>query len=106
MGSLWDQGGESSVLVPVEGSGSAYTGDARFAHTERMWLMQRPVFERLAAHGTGPLMPLFTHVHMNNWHGNPARKPYDVIVRCASRISTIASVATLHSQQTVGVAVH
>ena len=74
-------GGESSVLVPVEGVSAAYTGDGRYAHGERMWLMQRGVFERLASAGHGELMPLLTHVHMNNWHGNPARKPYDVIVR-------------------------
>eukprot|EP01043_Picozoa_sp_COSAG02_P008202 COSAG02_NODE_258_length_26815_cov_12.034998_19_plen_85_part_00 len=84
------------MLIPVEGSSSAYTGDGRFAHTEKMWLMQRSVFERLAAQGTGALMPLFTHVHMNNWHGNPARKPYDVIVRCESTTSSVlASEATV-----------
>jgi hypothetical protein len=89
------------VLIPVEGSSSAYTGDGRFAHTERMWLMQRSVFERLAAQGKGALMPLFTHVHMNNWHGNPARKPYDVIVRCESNASR--GLQRLHNHM-VGVA--
>jgi hypothetical protein len=74
-------GGKSSILLPLEGAGAAYTGDGRYAHTEQMWLMQRQVFERLVDRGRGALMPLFTHVHMNNWHGNPARKPYDIIVR-------------------------
>ena len=55
-------GGNSSVLVPME-VGGLYTQDNRFTHTEHMWLMQRPVFERLADGGRGALMPLFEHVH-------------------------------------------
>ena len=74
-------GGNSFIMVPYE-TGGLYTQDGRYTKQEHMFIMQRPVFDRLMAGGDGELVPLFAHVHQYSWRGNTARKPYDIIVRC------------------------